>query len=938
MPHDKTFRSAYFRFDVPTSLPFFEHEARDFILEQTLQYLQDREVTTQTARLAEVLEEESFPSTWEDQIALSSLASLSTAFASSGYNNEAELVSDCISTYILYEPTKIDSGTHRKLFLAASADRLAQLVRTERPWTGSDLSGNKLSAPYPAAFFLNLLTAYGDFEGIPEELSVDDPLADLSSMSDIAAGCYSLLSAERGRDTQEMNSGLFINVLRQISKMVSMPVEVTRSLIIRVETLFRISSLAALCEQACVESLTAEPRLLLSGQFIRHLTTVILQCDLQHVDIRFLEPVANAISEILRLTKWSIVRDPLIVKLLAQDLGQGKESWGLVNLAVEREAQHIRATRKGQNIALSDCNTSCQKVIQKFGQLFQSERNKLAVWSVDRGYLGLLRKLLEGDELSTAPRVYAPKPCNSAASIAGSIDTYTGGNLLHRAAAKAYIPGLKMMVECLGKIKAPPLFSALDNDGLSPLHICVQRRGDIDTLLLCIYAGADLDHDSLTGQTALHYCFPRKEEIHDYFPAVEDLSKEHGLLITLPIKPPRAWGIHGGGREIGRPTSALRNFVHQLSCHGASVALQDLSGATPAHLAAVTGWGVNVDMLFIRGGETAEGMARELLQVRDRHNNSVLSVMRAMDDEEGERIISAEMRKRCIDTTAINNPQTTPSYPIASPKRRRAETSLRVSETQRKPLASASLPSPLSHTSPSAIPTPPTNQPPPPLPPRSYLIPTVNQARAAETTAQNPRKSVQSDEELARRLQAEWNDENSTPNQNTPAPQPSGQWNNQQLLIRTRQPAIQPGSPRGPHSPAPMPQAVPQYQQPYQNTPSAPGQWVPARTPQYHQPSPIPPPVPQYNNQAPQYKDQFAQPPPSGHPYPFQTSPPQPNRYNTSAPVPSNRPYPPQGQPHLQYPTQHLNPPVLPVPPSQNPLILPQPKRESSLFKKFLKK
>jgi hypothetical protein len=152
--------------------------------------------------------------------------------------------------------------------------------------------------------------------------------------------------------------------------------EISQSLVFRVETFFKISSLAALCEQACTEELTVEPRMLLSGQFIKHLTSNILQCNLQHIEVRFLEPLANAISEILRLGKWSV--------------------------------------------ELSECSKLCQKLIHDYSQNFQAGKINVAIRSVERGHLGLLRKLLEGDDLHSQPRVYAPKPCRPAASLVGS--------------------------------------------------------------------------------------------------------------------------------------------------------------------------------------------------------------------------------------------------------------------------------------------------------------------------------------------------------------------------------------------------------------------------------------------------------------------------------------------------------------------------------------
>jgi len=50
-------------------------------------------------------------------------------------------------------------------------------------------------------------------------------------------------------------------------------------------------------------------------------------------------------------------------------------------------------------------------------------------------------------------------------------------------------------------------------------------------------------------------------------------------------------------------------------------------------------------------------MVRDCLLAKDKQGNTVLSLMRAMADDEGEKIILAEMRKRCINTAASGQSQ-----------------------------------------------------------------------------------------------------------------------------------------------------------------------------------------------------------------------------------------------------------------------------------------
>jgi hypothetical protein len=657
LPHHKMYQNAYFRFNVLSDLPLFENESKEFILSKTLEYLEDGHVATRAARVADLLEEDTFPDMWEDHVALSSLALLLATFASTGHNMEAEMVSDSISTFILYEPTRIDSGTRRKLIMAVKANQLADGIRRKSPWTDPDLHGQRTTQTHAADYFLNALMAYGEVGGLPMDRYQGHEFGQLNSMSDIAAAVYYVLTVVRSQNAEWLDSTVFTTVLSQVTAQVSMAAEITPALTSRLEELLTISSISSICEAACLEYLTAEPRLLLNGSFIRRLTNIMLQIDLQKIDLQLLEPMANAIAAIVRLGKWSSIRNSLIVRLLEAQQERRIENWALVNLAVEWKAQAANNQQSEPSNATSECDTICQKFMDDFNEAFKTQKSRVSIRSVKRGYLGLLRKALEGDELQAQPRTSVPRPCVQASSLLESAITRKRENLLHLSAKSAFIPATKMMLEALGTVQSKKYFAEKDNDGFCPMHIACRRRGDLDTVLLCLYGGADLNTVGPGGQTALHFCFPRKEDIQDFFEAFQDFTREHGLLLTLPLKRPRAWGLHGKGQEIGHNTFLLRRMINQIACRSASINTRDQCGATPAHLAAANGWGINVDALFSRSSAEAEDMVRDCLLAKDKQGNTVLSLMRAMADDEGEKIILAEMRQRCIDTAASGQSQ-----------------------------------------------------------------------------------------------------------------------------------------------------------------------------------------------------------------------------------------------------------------------------------------
>lgn len=600
-----------------------------------------------------MIEEETFPDTWEDQVALSALASLAATFLAHGYPEEAEFVSDTISSYILYEGTRIDSGSRRKLVMAAHASKLALYVTHQISWDRKHTRYGQTNNPFSIPLYLTSLAAYGRFEDGVGNLEQNQGLPAMANNPDLSAACYYLMTTRNNPTSSQQP--IFASVQQKLAAEMEIHPELTPLFVSRVESLLRMSSLAALCEVAYKETLSQEPRLILNPNFLRHFTQTILQQNLSQFSVKILDPIAIVISTLLHIGNWSSYRDPLITKLLTVALQRSNSSWSFANLAVERIQHSLKEESSGEQ---SECLQLCHRLTAEQNTLFQRSR-EAKIQSAEKGYLGLLRNVLEGDrDLNAVPRVYSATPCAWASRALNYLEDGDGNNLLHSTARSGFLVAHKMTVELLGTVKAKPPLAALNNEGLAPIHIACKNRGHRNILMLCLYGGGDVNQADAFGRTALHYCFPEQHEMNEYLPALEEFIEKHGLLLTLPVNAGCVWGtMYNQGKKIDNRTYMLRALVRQLYCRGGSITVQDRQGLTPAHLAAKNGWGINSDLFFIGNGVKAEEESEECLRLKDQNGNSVLAMMRMNGDTEGERIISAEMRKRLMDTSVERNPQ-----------------------------------------------------------------------------------------------------------------------------------------------------------------------------------------------------------------------------------------------------------------------------------------
>ena len=100
LPFDKQLKSAYYRFDLPTPIPYFESYKREQISSATRAWMASGPVEPKLAKLSRALGFDAWPETTEDHVALASLGSLLEAFLVNGYAKEREVVAVSISAFV----------------------------------------------------------------------------------------------------------------------------------------------------------------------------------------------------------------------------------------------------------------------------------------------------------------------------------------------------------------------------------------------------------------------------------------------------------------------------------------------------------------------------------------------------------------------------------------------------------------------------------------------------------------------------------------------------------------------------------------------------------------------------------------------------------------------------------------------------------------------
>lgn len=637
LPHDEPLRHTYFRFNAPGPFPFFEYDARENILRDTTSWMSSGEAAARSARAAALLSAPQFPDTLEDQVGLSALAGLLESLTLHGYAEEAELLSDTMTTYFLYEHANAGRRSHGKLMMAVAAERLADAVDQQQPVK----QGQEPDSSSSCAARLTMHSAYGS------GLEWMSQIGDLSSASDVAATAYFLLVIARRSSPQEMGTTLAQSVIHSVAKNIGMAPDLDPLFIARTEELLRLSSLACLCQSAVVEALTSEPRIIFNGPFVRYLHETIQDTNLQMLSPVVAGPLATALATIISLGRWSKFRDQTITSLLSKQLGShdALSYLPLLNLAVNREY----ISHEGQTHDKEDVLDACSVTLKTYGPPLAHRTPEVARACVQNGFLGVLRRLLNGERIDTQSRPITNQPTATAQKLLAASITDAGDNLLHLATRSGFIDVVKLLLEFAGKGRGALCLGQLNQAGHTPFHVACIRRVHVDVLKLCVVGGAKCDQVSGVGRSVLHYCFPDKESFRPYYPDLVKLFEDFQLLVTLPLDCWKVWTKDKATVTIDPHVYDLRQLIKYIYCRGADICIQDNFGATPGHLAVRRGWHVNTNIFFAGARTEDERVIHSFLRLRDHDRASMLDLSRAMGDKAAEDMISTEMSKRCIE-------------------------------------------------------------------------------------------------------------------------------------------------------------------------------------------------------------------------------------------------------------------------------------------------
>jgi ankyrin repeat protein len=583
---------------------------------------------------------DNFPATQEDQIALSSLASLLAALTTWGYAQEAKILSDVIANFMLYEGASGDGGSHRKVLIAVDSDWLACLVRNRQPCDKTNLAEGSDTEKMSPAFHLNSLMAFGSWK--PQNSQT--PLGELEFLSDIAAGAYCYLNIVRRGDSTEMQGAFWRRLVEQLSSLVGIVPEVSQSLTERIQVLLNLAALASLCHAATVESLRGTKRLLYNGLLIRHLQFELENNSVEHISHRVLSPLCDMVSTLMRQGIWSQFRDEIVINLLSRTSLFIHDTWSVVNLAVER----IRFGAKKIRFDESPVLAACKRVISETTARFNEDRDEIAKLSVERGYTGLLRKCLKNQLLEAFTPINDHYPSEYTPGYVDSLIDRSGNSLMHHGARLGFPDILKVIIECLGMTAAKERVNKANAAGQSATHLACINRAPMDVFRLLWITRVNLNVRCNQGRTPLHYCFPDQNLLPEYHFSLMEMIETHSLPTTIPLDDSKAYGIYGKGQVIDTRAFDFRKIIHQLYCRNTDIRVQDQFGLTALHQAAKEGWGVNLDIFFTHTGGDSERLANDALRIEDNAGCTLLDYARMNAENGGENIILAEMRKRCM--------------------------------------------------------------------------------------------------------------------------------------------------------------------------------------------------------------------------------------------------------------------------------------------------
>ena len=598
----------------------------------------DKESTKRAIATTE-LTQHPFPTTPENQIAISSLAFLLQSLLVSGYASEAVMITDAISNFILYEAASDGDGSFRKVALAAESSKLgSRIQRTHEEYANE--SGKKAAelAQSTGERLLKVM-AYGasDEEGMP---SAGMP----QSLFDYAAiAYYSLVSLRRG-DEAAIADTRHAFAPRESAKLLDLPSSEAPS-VDQLAYLLELITLAALCETGTTQALRGTESLTYFGPLIQHLHAVLLSTRLTGVSLSLLSPIANYLATCVRTKVWSSFRDDAIISLINAGNSRSAEAWSMANLAVERVSLEIMTPTRDIH---PDIIQTCLACLQRHSQLWVERSAPTSTMCIENGWLGLLVRQLGNQELVSDFEINSGKRRLSLCAEADMHQTVTLGH--------SYT--MKVILEISDIAFSQRLASLPNAHGQTPLHLACKHRAPKEIFRLLEVLRSDVNKQCDRGLTPLHYCFPDQNTLPSVYEPIMTMIHEYHLPTTIPLDKPQIF-MNRLFKIIEPRVLSFRTIIEHLLSQQANISITDHEGLTSLHTAAKNGWGDNLDIFFQMTGPDVERSQTFCLEHRDKAGFTVLNHVRNVVAEEGmdrgEEKLVQEMEDRGMEIPAITN-------------------------------------------------------------------------------------------------------------------------------------------------------------------------------------------------------------------------------------------------------------------------------------------
>ncbi|KAK3642956.1 hypothetical protein LTR56_010553 [Elasticomyces elasticus] len=617
VPYDKELSLVYVRLLTGATTAFHESGIKRRIEAGVKDFVESPRGATKRATISNILKQDSFPATPEDHVALASLAYLLLALTVGGYAHEAVAVTDLISNFILYEASRGEEGSFRKVAIATEAGKLAAEIHYKHKlYRDGQMSDSRGGFASTGTILLNLI-AFGDFTSTPPQ-----PLTELQTFFDCVAGAYHLLTALRRGDSQEMEDFPSIG---------------------QMETILHMATLATICEAATTSALRGVEGLIYNGSLIRHIKETLLNTPLLDFTSRALGPIGDFLALRMHTGCWSPAEDGCIAQLLEACQQPNEESWSLVNLALERQALELRLPSTG--LIRPAARKACETVIILHERVWLRQPVRLLTLCIENGWFELFRKNLTGEALRNGGQAPIER---STEHIYLESNGYT---VLHEATRAGFPYIMKALLEGLGIPYCKKLVNQPDPKGRTPLHLACMHRVPKEIFRLLLVLGADANARCHQGRTALHYCFPDQMAVPSIYEAVTTMTSDHALPTIEPYDQPQIY-TKGACKPVDPRVYDFRLGISQVLGLRGDMSITDADGMTPLHMAAKLGWGDNLDIFFWSKDGNAERLQRASLTLRDNAGLTILDYTRRSEVHvgmnRGEDTIIEEMSRRAI--------------------------------------------------------------------------------------------------------------------------------------------------------------------------------------------------------------------------------------------------------------------------------------------------